>query len=282
VRLRFDVLLTVQGKKRERERIGERAYGTTELSNHHDTRCYERYPCPINPLSPSHRFPTVGSVLWLANTSRPDIAHGASLLSRALGKWNEDHYEQAINLLRYLAGTRDLVLAYTGSSSSPALEGQVDADWAGDLETRRSTTGYVMRTFGGVSAWKSARQPSVALSTTEAEFIAPSKAASEILFLRRFLDKLDLLPTGPTPLQNDNMGAIALSTSPYNHDSTKHIDLRRHFLRETVKDKIIDLTHIPGKDNVADFFTKSLPEIDFERLNASPTKGECWSLVVGG
>lgn len=212
-------------------------------------------------------FPKIiGSVLWLANTSRPDIAHASSLLSRALAKWSLNHYDQARNLLRYLAGTRSLALTLNAFSSLAVLEGHVDADWAGDLETRRSTTGYIMWTHGGAIAWKSARQPSVATSTTAAEYIASSTAASEILFLRRFLDDLGLLPAGPTPLRNDNIGAVALSTSTFNHNATKHIDIRRHFLRETVEDGSIDLIHIEGKLNIADFFTKALPRFDFERL----------------
>lgn len=87
-------------------------------------------------------FPkSIGSVLWLANTLRPDIAHASSLLSRALAKWSVDHFDQARNLLRYLAGTRSLALAYTALPLSAVLEGHVDADWAGDLETHRFTTG---------------------------------------------------------------------------------------------------------------------------------------------
>jgi hypothetical protein len=156
-------------------------------------------------------------------------------------------------------------LTYDASSETPIIQANVDADWGGCGATRRSTTGYIVKTFGGVVSWRSTRQDCVAQSTTEAEFMASSLAANNLLWIRRFLEELGCLPPGPTILQNDNMGAVHLSTSTYNHPKTKHIDLRVYSLREHVESGQVELKHIPGKSNVADTLTKALPRVEFER-----------------
>jgi hypothetical protein len=206
----------------------------------------------------------VGSLLRLANTSRPDIAHAASLLSRALSNWNLEHWQAAKGCLRYLRGTSALALTYDASGDDSILEAYCDADWAGCEDTYRSTTGYIVKTYGGAVSWKSVRQATVAKSTTEAEFMASSMSASHLIFLRRFLEDLHYLPSGPPILRNDHMGAVHLSSSTYNHPNTKHINLRIYYLRELVASNEIDLHHIAGTTNAADFFTKPLPTSEFE------------------
>jgi hypothetical protein len=106
--------------------------------------------------------------------SRSDIAHAASLLSRALSNWNREHWQAAKGCLRYLRGTSDLALTYDASGDDSILEAFYNADWAGCKDTYRSTTGYIVKTYGGTVSWKSVRQATVAKSTTEAEFMASS------------------------------------------------------------------------------------------------------------
>ena len=213
-------------------------------------------------------FPqVVGSILYASTITRPDLAHSASLLARYIGKWNLQHWAAAKHLLRYIRGTSDLCLTFTADNSKRLVLGYADADWGGDLDTRRSTTGYIFKVYGGVVAWRSRRQPTVALSTTEAEYMASADAARQATWLRLLLDDLKLgLDNQPLPIFNDNAGTVAISKNPVHHDKTKHIALRHHYIREKVEDNTISLNHVPSASNIADLLTKSLPRETFDRL----------------
>jgi hypothetical protein len=210
----------------------------------------------------------VGSILYASTISRPDLSQPASVLSRFIGKWNETHYQAAKHLLRYVRGTTDLSLVFNGDCGKRIIQGYADADWGGDLDTRRSTTGYIFKVYGGTIAWKSRRQPTVALSTTEAEYMASADATRQATWLRLLLDDLQIgLPTDtPVSILNDNNGCIALSKNPVHHERSKHIAMRHHFLREKVEDNTVKLDFVPSADNLADMLTKSLPQPAFERL----------------
>jgi hypothetical protein len=131
-----------------------------------------------------------------------------------------------------------------------------------------STTGYVFKVYGGVVAWKNHRQPTVALSTTEVEYMTSPDAVKQATWLQLLLDDLQLGPPtdSPIPIYNDNNGCIALSKNPVHHDKLKHITMRHHFLCEKVEDGSIDLSHISSASNIADLLTKSLPADTFTRL----------------
>lgn len=135
------------------------------------------------------------------------------------------------------------------------------------MDTRRSTTGYIFKVYGGTIAWKSKRQPTVALSTTEAEYMASADAAKQAVWLRLLLEDIGLgLGDQALQLVNDNAGAIALSKNPVNHEKSKHIDMRHHFIREKVEDKTVSLAHVPSAENIADLLTKALPTELFTKL----------------
>ena len=110
-----------------------------------------------------------------------------------------------------------------------------DADWAGDQEDRKSSSGYLFQMAGGPVSWRSRKQDSVALSTSEAEYIALSSAAQETVWIRRLITELGMEPEGPTTLMEDNQSAIAMAKNPQFHGSAKHIDIRHHFIREKGK-----------------------------------------------
>jgi hypothetical protein len=130
----------------------------------------------------------VGSILYLSTITRPDLAYAANTLSRHLSKWNDDHWKAAKHLLRYIKGTRDLRLQFNGNiDKSTLVHAFADADYGGDLETRTSTTGYICMAYGGPIAWKSCKQPTVALSTTEAEYMATSDATRQAIWVRQLL-----------------------------------------------------------------------------------------------
>jgi len=128
-----------------------------------------------------HRaYPQAVSILYASTVTRPDLSQAPGVLSRFISKCNESHWKAAKHLLRYIRGTSDLCLTLTAESGDRIALGYADADWGGDLDTRRSTTGYVIKVYGGTVAWKSRRQPTV-LSTTEAEYMASADAARQAI-----------------------------------------------------------------------------------------------------
>jgi hypothetical protein len=211
----------------------------------------------------------VGSLLYLACWTRPDIAFAVSELSRFVSDPGSVHMQAAKRVLRYLKGTKDLGLKFTRPSdgSLNRLWGYVDSDWAGCVDTRKSTTGYVLMLNGAVIAWKSKRQNVVALSSAEAEFMAASSLVQEVIYIRKLLTNLGFPQGSATEIGEDNRTCIAWSEgSVGGSDRAKHIDLRVHFVHAAVQDKTISLYNIKSEHNVADILTKALPEPTFTVL----------------
>jgi hypothetical protein len=211
----------------------------------------------------------VGSLLYLSCWSRPDICFAVSELSRFVADPGETHLKAAKRVLRYLKGTREFRLNYSRPEDAMLnqLWGFVDSDWAGCPDSRKSTTGYVLMLNGAAISWKSKRQNVVALSSAEAEFMAASLLVQEVMYIRKLLEKLGFLQSGPTPIFEDNRTCIAWSEgSVGGSDRAKHIDLRCHFVHEAVKSGILTLRVVNSSDNVADLLTKPLPEPAFKVL----------------
>jgi hypothetical protein len=146
------------------------------------------------------------------------------------------------------------------------LIGFADADYAGDVETRRSTTGYAFCFANGIITWCSKRQPLVTLSTTEAEYVAAALATQECVWLRRLLTELECESNRSTPLYVDNQSAIKLVQNPEYHQRTKHIDIKFHFIREKAKEGTVKVIYVPSEQQRADLFTKALPKCHFKSL----------------
>ncbi len=175
----------------------------------------------------------VGSIMYAAITVRPDIAFIAGQLAIFCENPGPTHWKAAKRVLKYLAGTRNHGLCFDGRHiDNNLLIGYSDADYAGDCDTRRSTSGFVFVLNGAAVTWASRRQPIVALSTMESEYIAASDPSREVIWLRRLLHELGIEQTNPTPLLCDNESAISLTRNPESHKRSKHIDVRYHFIRE--------------------------------------------------
>ena len=155
------------------------------------------------------------------------------------------------------------------SDENPQVIGYSDADWAGDLDTHRSTSGYVFQVGQSTVSWCSKRQATVAKSTTEAEYVALSQATQEAVWLRHLLTDLGYSMNSPTTVFEDNQGAIELSKNAKFHNRTKHIDVAYHFVRERIHSKDIIVTYCPFEEMRADIMTKGLPCVSFEKLHAS-------------
>lgn len=217
----------------------------------------------------------VGSLIYLALCTRPDISFSVGVLSQHLDRPSQQHWDGFIHVLRYLKGTRDLAIHYgrtvtdsslSGNQSWSCPYGHVDADWAGDRPTRRSTTGYIFKLFGGAISWRSKLQPTVALSSTEAEYRSTTEAAQEVTWLRSLLTSFGYTPVDPTPLHCDNLGAIQLTSKSIFHARTKNIEIQYHFIRELVKSKVVCLAHCPSQSMMADLLTKALSKGPFRAL----------------
>ena len=209
----------------------------------------------------------VGSLLYASMVTRPDITFAVQSLGRHMQNSTEEHMAAAKRVLRYLKGTKDVCLVYGGSQSSEnALEvsGFADADWGTDKETRRSVTGYVFMLGEGPVTWNSKLQQTVALSTTEAEYMALGMATQEAIYLRRILKSLGCEQMRPTVIHEDNAGCIAMSNNPVMHKRTKHIDIRYHFVRDAIARGDIALKYVPTDKQLADALTKAVPKPKIE------------------
>ena len=207
----------------------------------------------------------VGSLLYAAIATRPDIAQAVGVVSKFCASPTQGHLTAAKRILRYLKGTTYLGLSYKKCAEGN-LTGYSDADWAGDMDDRHSTSGNVFFLAGGAVSWLSKKQATVALSTAEAEYVALSAATQEVIWLRRLFTDVGVPPEGPTIIHEDNQGAIAMAKNPVGHARTKHIDIRHHFVREGVQNGAIVLKYIATDEMIADMLTKPLPKHRFEKL----------------
>ena len=166
--------------------------------------------------------------------------------------------------MRYIKGTLGYGLLYR--SDGQTLTGFADADWAGDLDSRCSTSGYVFQIGSSSISWSSKRQKTVARSSTEAEYVALSMASQEAIWLRCLLNDMSLPIQAPTVIYEDNNGAIELSKNAKNHNRTKHIDIAFHFTRERVQSGELKVLHCPTSEMTADILTKGLARVQFQKL----------------
>jgi hypothetical protein len=207
----------------------------------------------------------VGSLMYAAVATRPDIAAAVGIVARYVEKPGNAHWAAVKRIMRYLKGTMSYGLAFRHQNNDDArLIAYCDADWAGDISDRKSTSGYVMKLCGAVISWKAVRQECVALSTVEAEYIAAATAAKEIVWLRRLLKELGLPQHGPTILRIDNNGARELANNMMINQRTKHIDIRHHFIRQCIENKEITLEQCATTRMTADTLTKPLIREKFE------------------
>lgn len=201
----------------------------------------------------------VGSLLYLVQGSRPDIAFAVGDVSRFNNCFGKAHWVAVKRILRYLKGTAHLKIKYcTGRASK--LMGYTDADWASDIDNRRSCTGYVFMLQEGAISWGSRRQPTVALSSTEAEYMALSSAVQEAIWLKQFAQEFgDFTSDQSMVLKCDNQGAIHLSTNDVYKARSKHIDIRHHFVRDAITNWKIQVEYVQTDQMVADVLTKGVP-----------------------
>lgn len=207
----------------------------------------------------------VGSVLWGSACTRPDIAYASNVLARYQLNPGRYHWDLVEWLVGYIKWSIHYSITYTKPEGTESKDGAglkpvgyVDADYAGCLDTRRSTSGHVFIMAGAPVSWSSKRQATVAMSTVEAEYVSLARASQQGVWMSSFLSEIDLDQDGPVTLYGDNEGANSLTENSKQHALVKHIDVRHHHIREKVENGDIVVKGIRSTRNLADVLTKPL------------------------
>ena len=213
----------------------------------------------LNSREAEEYMAVVGSLMYLAVCTRPDISQAVGVLARFMSAPTDSHMVAAKSVLRYVASTRDMGIRYGGAQQeiSGAVAGYTDSDFAGNLDNRRSTTGYAFMLNMGVIAWASHLQHTTATSTTEAEYQAAAAGTKEALWLRKLLPDLGE-KVGTIAMWGDNQAALKLLSNHMTSEQSKHIDVMHHFVRERVANKEVKFSYVPTAENIADVLTKAL------------------------
>ena len=198
----------------------------------------------------------VGSLMYAMLGSRPDICFAVNKLAQYGSNPTNTHLNAALHVLRYLRATKDYRLTY-GQNDCSELIAYSDSDWAGDKDTRRSTTGFCFLFTGASVAWAARKQRTVALSSTEAEYMAVTACAKHTKWTISILEQLNFDVELPFDIFMDSKGAKDIAENPKHHDRTKHIDIQHHYIRELVSDDTILISPVNSDDNTADIFTKA-------------------------
>ena len=211
------------------------------------------------------KFQTViGSLLYIMLGTRPDITYAVTKLSQHSANPSQDHLDKALYICRYLVGTKDYALVYNGKSGDGIIA-CTDSDWAADPIKRRSVTGYFLKMAGGIFSWQSRAQKTVALSSTEAEYMALSDCSRQVVWIKSLLEEIGY-KLNAIPICGDNQGSIFIASNPVQERRSKHIDIRYHYIREVVAQGKVELFFIDGNDNPADMFTKNLGHVKFHKF----------------
>ncbi|MCO5563394.1 hypothetical protein L7F22_017035 [Adiantum nelumboides] len=182
---------------------------------------------------------TCGSLMYAMVATRPDIAFAVGVISRFMSNPGKKHWEAVKGVLQYLNGTKDMCICFRKGDLS--VVGYTDADYVGDLDKRRSTSGYLYTFAGGAISWFSCLQSCTTLSTTETEYVAMPDACKEAIWLTCLVGDLGEVSV----LHCDSQSAIQLAWNPVFHAKTKHVDVKYHFIRNLFYDKRLHLVKVP-------------------------------------
>ncbi|KXJ84276.1 hypothetical protein RP20_CCG014294 [Aedes albopictus] len=205
----------------------------------------------------------VGCLSFVAQTTRPDIAFAVNAVSQFSSNPGKPHWEAVKRIIRYLKGTATKKLEYSRNPTDE-LKGYSDADWGGDPDSRRSTSGYVFTLQGAAIAWNVKKQPTVALSSCEAEYMALSRSIQEAMWWRNL--RSEFSNVGPVSVLCDNQSAISIANNGSYNPRTKHVSIRYHFVHENLENGVVKLNYIPTFSQPADGFTKPMTKQNQEKF----------------
>ncbi|XP_057749111.1 retrovirus-related Pol polyprotein from transposon RE1 isoform X1 [Arachis stenosperma] len=219
---------------------------------------------PENVMDKGRYQRLVGRLIYLSHT-RPDIAFAVSMVSQFMHSPGQEHMDAVFRILRYLKGSPGKGLLYK-KHGHLQVEAYTDADWAGNVMDRRSTSGYCTFVGGNLVSWRSKKQSVVARSSAEAEFRAVAHGICEALWVEKILQELKVSISPPMRLYCDNKSAISISHNPVLHDRTKHVEVDKHFIREKIERGQICISYVPTTEQLADVLTKGLPKKTFDSI----------------
>ncbi|RVW56491.1 Retrovirus-related Pol polyprotein from transposon TNT 1-94 [Vitis vinifera] len=206
----------------------------------------------------------VGKLIYLSHT-RPNIGFSVSVVSQFMNNPTEKHMTAVIRILRHLKMTPGKGLFFQRTTNKE-IEIFSDADWAGSVTDRRSTSGYCSFVWGNLVTWRSKKQSVVARSSAEAEFRAMAQGICEGIWLNRLLEELRVPLKHPMVLYCDNQAAISIAKNPVHHDRTKHVEIDRHFIKEKIEEGVFKVSYTPTNCQTTDILTKALARVNFEDL----------------
>ena len=206
----------------------------------------------------------VGKLIYLSHT-RPDIAFAVSLVSQYMHDPCQGHLNAVYRILRYLKQTPGKGLFFK-KNTERKVEVFTDADWAGSIDDRKSTSGYCTKIWGNVVTWRSKKQTVVARSSAEAEYRAMAHGVCEAIWIKRLLEELKIEYEAPIQLYCDNQSTISIAHNPIHHDRTKHVEVDRHFIKEKIDGGIISIRDVHTDHQLADILTKGLSDQVFNFL----------------
>ena len=209
------------------------------------------------PLTDPSAYRSIVGALQYLTFTRPDIAHSVNVVCQYMTNPTDAHMFLVKRILRYLQGTLQCGITYH-SDPHIHISAYSDADWASDINTRRSVTGYVVFLGSNPISWQSKKQSSVSRSSTEAEYKALANCAADVCWIRSLMKDLNQFLHAPPELYCDNISALSLSTNHVFHSRIKHLDVDYHFVRERVQKKDIVVHYVSTDDQVADILTKGL------------------------
>jgi hypothetical protein len=211
-------------------------------------------------------FPSVvGSLMYAAVATRPDLMQSVSQLARFMSKWGSSHIKAADQALNFLRGTWKDGVRFTRPENFDGvldIYAFSDSDWAGCPDTRRSTTGYLIIICGGPITWKSQQKKTLAMSSCEGEYMSLSEVGKEIVWISNFLTEIKI-PFRRPSIFCDSSSAIDWSEDPIQHQRTKHVELQYYYIRDLVASQVVDMYKIGSADNISDPFTKPTPTLIF-------------------
>jgi len=207
----------------------------------------------------------VGSLMYAQVCTRPDIAFVVGMLGRYQSDPGLDHWRAAKKVMRYLQGTKDYMLMYRRTDNLEVI-GYSDSDFAGCVDSRKSTSGYIFMMAGGAVSWRSAKQTLIATSTMEAEFVSCFEATLHGVWLRSFISGLRIMDSISKPLRIycDNSAAVFMAKNNKSGSRNKHIDIKYLAIRERVKEKKVVIEHVSTELMIADPLTKGMPPFKFK------------------
>jgi len=225
-----------------------------KLSNDQGTLCQ----------NPDQYRRLVGRLIYLTIT-RPEITYAVNILSQFMHTPRRPHYNAALRVLRYIKSSPGAGILLS-STSSLELSAFSDSDWVSCPMARQSTTEYFIMLVNSPISWKTKKQPVVSRSSVEAEYRAMATTTCELVWLKTLLRDLYVTHPMPITLHCDNQAALHIAANPIFHERTKHIEIDCHLVREKLHAKIISLTYVPSRQQLADIFTKVLGKDQFQYL----------------